>query len=192
MHTKSFNEFVNESVNKFKIFQDLDGCLSDLDLSFSNLKENSEKLSLEEYTDKFGASKAWGLISKYGEPFWSEMPWMPDGKKLWNYVSKYKPTILTSPARDPKCYSGKIKWVQKNLGLGLDPNSIVIHNDVDWDPSKTEVILNSQKYKFCKDSNWILIDDNLEKLNKWKDAGGIAIHHTSAESTIEKLKKLGL
>jgi hypothetical protein len=40
--------------------------------------------------------------------------------------------------------------------------------------------------------NRILIDDMEQTINEWNAAGGIGIHHTSADNTISQLKKLGL
>ena len=41
-------------------------------------------------------------------------------------------------------------------------------------------------------ANSILIDDMQKNIDQWRAAGGIGILHTSAASTIEQLKKLGL
>ena len=38
--------------------------------------------------------KFWELIDGIGAQFWSEMPWMQDGKQLWAHISKYKHTLL--------------------------------------------------------------------------------------------------
>jgi hypothetical protein len=38
--------------------------------------------------------------------------------------------------------------------------------------------------------NAILIDDNAKVCQEWRESGGIAIHHRTAERTIEKLKEL--
>ena len=40
--------------------------------------------------------------------------------------------------------------------------------------------------------NAILIDDRKDNIEQWIEAGGIGIHHTSTNSTIKKLQKLGL
>ena len=40
--------------------------------------------------------------------------------------------------------------------------------------------------------NAILIDDRQDTIDAWNAGGGIGIHHTSAASTIKKLKELGL
>jgi hypothetical protein len=37
----------------------------------------------------------------------------------------------------------------------------------------------------------ILIDDLSKNCKRWTDAGGIAVHHTSAADSILKLKALG-
>ena len=34
-----------------------------------------------------------GEIIKRTPRFWSDMPWMPRGKQLWNYIKQYNPHI---------------------------------------------------------------------------------------------------
>jgi hypothetical protein len=55
------------------------------------------------------------------------------------------------------------------------------------------LILRSAKHKkdFAGPNN-ILIDDRVDNINGWIEAGGIGILHTSAEDTIKQLNKLGL
>ena len=59
--------------------------------------------------------------------------------------------------------------------------------------SGTKLILRSadRKQEFAT-SDTILIDDRADNIQRWKDAGGIGIHHTSAENTIKQLQDLGL
>lgn len=45
------------------------------------------------------------------------------------------------------------------------------------------------KHLRCRPGD-ILIDDRYRNCQMWTSMGGLAIHHTSAESTIEKLKEL--
>ena len=40
--------------------------------------------------------------------------------------------------------------------------------------------------------NAILIDDREDNIERWIEAGGIGIRHTSTASTIKQLKQLGL
>jgi hypothetical protein len=53
--------------------------------------------------------------------------------------------------------------------------------------------LRSAKHKkdFAGPKN-ILIDDRLDNIQGWRDAGGIGIHHVNAKHTIDQLKVLGL
>lgn len=144
---------------------------------------------MEGFEEKYGKSAFWSAAEKAGEKFWSEMPWMPDGQELWNYVQKYNPTILSAPSRDPSCITGKIKWLKNNVKL---PNyDVQTKGKHGWD-GHSKIILNSDKYRYCSGPNDILIDDTPKKIDKWLNAGGIGILHKSAAETIAKLKELGL
>ena len=55
------------------------------------------------------------------------------------------------------------------------------------------LILRSAKHK--KDfagPNCILIDDRIDNIQGWRDAGGIGIHHINTKHTIDQLKVLDL
>ena len=53
------------------------------------------------------------------------------------------------------------------------------------------VMNNDKKQEFATPES-ILIDDREQNIQQWRQAGGIAIHHTSANDTIEQLKQLNL
>jgi len=157
-------------VSQYKIYCDMDGVLCDFNRRF----EQFGGMSPKEYETKNGVKKFWELISNVGEQFWSGIPWMQDGKQLWTYISKYKPSLLSSPSKDSSSRYGKSLWVNKNL-----PN--------------TKLILAERKNKqnYSK-KNRILIDDMPNTINEWNAKGGIGILHTSTENTINELKSLGL
>lgn len=149
----------------------MDGVLCDFDRRF----EQFGGMLPSEYESKYGTKKFWELIDdKVGYTFWSKMPWMSDGKSLWEYISKYKPALLSAPSRKASSRYGKRLWVNENL-----PGTKLIlaqrHNKQDY----------SKK-------NRILIDDRPDTIAEWNSHGGIGILHTSAANTIEKLKELGL
>jgi hypothetical protein len=177
-----------ENETKYQIFQDLDGCLCDLESHFRNL--SGENLGPKEYQEKYGKDAFWKKMESFGEEFWSEMPWMPDGKELWDYIKNQNPTILSAPSRDPKSVSGKMKWIEKNLPE-LANNRLQTKCKNGWD-GVSKIILNPDKYRYVRGPNDILIDDTPEKINKWIQAGGTGILHTSAKHTIQMLKELGL
>jgi hypothetical protein len=99
---------------------------------------------------------------------------MKDGKRLWKYIEKHNPELLSAPSRQPDSRVAKHDWVNKEL-LGV------------------HLILRSAKHKkdFATPKS-ILIDDRLDNIQGWREAGGIGIHHVSAKHTIDQLKVLGL
>ena len=113
------------------------------------------------------------------EDFWANLPWQPGGKQLWSYIRQFDPDILTSPmdkAGKTESLSGKLTWVEKNLGL--DVNKVNFAHD---------------KYKFAVSPEGkpnILIDDFKTKVEPFTDAGGIGILHISVDNTIKLLELL--
>ena len=142
----------------------------------------AEDLAKYSPTNVKAASKLMYLLLEDDEEFWANLSWMPQGKKLWNFISQYNPTILTSPMdKRGKLGSlrGKEKWIKKNLGLANIRGLIFEHD----------------KYKHALDSKAgepnVLIDDFLSKVEPWREHGGHGIHHTGdATQTIESLKEL--
>jgi hypothetical protein len=157
---------------KYTIYSDMDGVLTDFD---SRFKEFSKGIAPKDYENKFGIKKFWNLVDEIGGvDFWANMDWMSDGKEYWNYISKYDPIILTAPSMNPVSRFGKRQWRDGNLP-GV----------------KMKMASARNKPNYSK-RNSILIDDRKDTIDAWNAAGGIGIHHTSAASTIEKLKELGL
>jgi FMN phosphatase YigB (HAD superfamily) len=155
-------------MSKYKIYCDMDGVLVDFDKGY--LKLTGNQLDGEHRSD----TDFWDPINKAGYDFWINLDWMPDGKRLWKYIEKYNPQLLSAPSRQEDSRVAKLDWVYKEL-----PN--------------THLILRSAKHK--KDfagPNCILIDDRIDNIQGWRDAGGIAIHHVSTKHTIDQLKVLDL
>ena len=62
--------------------------------------------------------------------FWEDLPWMSDGKTLWNFIRPYKPDLLSAYTnRDSNCKPGKLKWASKNLGLGVNRVNLVMRSE---------------------------------------------------------------
>ena len=162
-----------ESEKKYTIYCDMDGVLSDFDKQLEIYTGIKNGRSWEK---KHGTPAFWDEIDVGGLKFWSEMPWMSDGKKLWSYLKGRKNlSILSAPARTlPNSVNGKYIWCKKNLG-----NVRVILRQAD------------EKQQFAA-PNSILIDDYERNISQWKAKGGIPILHKNAADTISQLKKLGL
>jgi phosphopantetheine adenylyltransferase len=151
----------------YKIYCDMDGVLVDFDKGYEEL--TGAKASFDTPKEEF-----WEPISKAGAAFWIKLQWMPDGKQLWNYIKPYNPDLLSAPSREESSKIGKFTWVKRNL------------------PGTKLILRSAERKQEFATPNSILIDDRADNIQRWKDAGGIGIHHTSAADTIQQLKDLGL
>lgn len=164
----SLKELIVEQID-YDIYCDLDGVLVDFNGGYKELTGMNTKKAT-----KLPLSDFWEPIDKAGESWWTELNWMSDGKKLWSYIKKYSPTILSAPSRNESSKIGKRKWVKKNIG------------------SVNLILVPSYEKKNYSSKNSILIDDTLKNINEWERSGGIAIHHKSTQSTLKMLKQLGI
>ena len=161
----------NPGGGKYTIYCDMDGVLCDFDKRFM---EFSNGIPPSEYESKFGKKAFWELISKKGVGFWVGIPWMSDGKQLWDYIKPYNPSLLSAPSSEESSRLGKRLWVRNNI-----PGTKLILRQAE------------QKQEFAN-PNAILIDDRTSNIQQWIDKGGIGILHTSADETIKQLKEYGL
>lgn len=153
---------------KYTIYCDLDGVLSDFNFPF----EKYVKMPSRIFKDKHGEDAMWGKINEI-DHFWLKMPLMKNANILWNYIKKYKPILLTTPAESVKqCKQDKLDWVKEKLG-------------------NYKVIFEKNKEKYATE-NSILIDDREDNIADWKSRGGIGILFKNAMQVISKLKELGL
>jgi len=152
----------------YKIYCDMDGVLVDFNKGYYEL--TGVDLEGRHLND----TNFWDPINKAGYDFWINLEWMLDGKKLWSYIEKYGPELLSAPSRQNDSRVAKHDWVERELpGVHL--------------------ILRSAKHK--KDfasKNHILIDDRVDNIMDWVGAGGVGILHKNTEDTILQLKDLGL
>ena len=163
---KTINSFLFEmTLQTYKFYVDMDGVITDFDGEFKKFGKGTQY----EYEDR--QEEFFKILTSGGEKFWSEMKWKKDGKKLWNFIKKYNPIILSAPTRHISSKTGKIKWIKRELG------------------STQQYILDKDKFKYA-DKNSILIDDKTDKIESWRKYEGIGILHTSAEDTIEQILEL--
>lgn len=179
-------EDLNPDLKKYRLYCDMDGVLSDFREQFDHLFG----MTPDEAKDRFGAAGFWDKIHNQGKGFWATMPWTPGGQKLWSAISKYNPTLLTAPPREPG-------------GYGLDPASM--NGKKSWakshlSPAPAGVTFRSAKNKVtiaqrdvAEGLIPILIDDKESTIEAWNAAGGIAFHHPEngdPSPVIKKIKEL--
>ena len=157
----------------YKIYCDMDGVLTNFESRF----EHFSGMHPQEYEKKYGAEQFWHLIdTKIGVRFWVGMDWMPEGKKLWDFIKPYKPDLLTSPSRHNSSRLGKQLWAKNNL----NPKPKVI------------MAYSADKQRYSNE-NSILIDDKKSNVNEWAARGGIAIRckDGDVDHVITKLTEIG-
>ena len=161
-----FEEDVKEKAD-YKIYCDMDGVIADFDKGYKEL--TGREASFDTPKEEF-----WAPIQKAGAEFWIKLQWMPDGKQLWEFIKPYNPQLLSAPSRDESSKIGKFVWVKRNV------------------PGTKLILRSAERKQEFATPNSILIDDRADNIQRWKDAGGVGIHHTSAADTIQQLKDLGL
>jgi 5'(3')-deoxyribonucleotidase len=161
---------------KYLIFCDMDGVLVDFDKGYKEATGMSTQ-----HANSQGKNEFWEILKRSLKEkelteydYWVNLPWMPDGQTLWNYIKQYSPYILTAPSRDPGSRQGKREWVERLDGM------------------KNIYFRKAQSKPDFSGKNRILIDDRADTIEAWRSKGGIGIYHTSTPDTIKQLKDLGL
>jgi len=160
-------EEADASKGDYKIYCDMDGVIVDFDKGYKELTGRNASFDIPK-------EEFWEPISKAGAPFWIKLKWMPDGKQLWDYIKGYNPDLLSAPSREESSKMGKRIWVKREV------------------PGAKLILRSAERKQEFATPNSILIDDRADNIQRWKDAGGIGIVHTSAADTIQQLKDLGL
>ena len=150
-----------------RLFVDMDGVLADFD--------TGHELVFGVRADKMTDNVDWTAVRNVPD-FYLNLPPMWDMARLWGYIRRYQPIVLTGvPSAVPEASDNKIAWVRKYLGH---------HVEVRCCRSKDKC-LHAQPGD-------ILIDDWEKYRGRWIAEGGTWITHRSAEETIQKLYSLEL
>lgn len=149
-----------------KYYVDMDGVLTNWDaavrtIGIEPLPEDAPAAERQAMYDR---------IEEAGEAFWANMEWMPGAQALWNTLQPLRPTLLSSPGLFTYAPSGKQRWVAKHI-------------------PGTPLFLENDKFRYAE-RDAVLIDDNTHNIGGWQEAGGIGIHHTSPDTTLQALKKI--
>jgi len=165
---------LDEKVSK----DDLPDIYCDMDMVLCDFMKGADKAVGEPfiYADR---ETRWKKISNT-KGFWEGLDWYPGGKRLYSFIAKYDPHILSAySTKDANSRRGKLKWLAKNTKVPRGKTHLVLRED-------------KQKYAVNRDgSSNILIDDYIKNIKEFNAKGGIGIHHTDTGKTIRELKNLG-
>tara|TARA_B100000029_G_scaffold13007_1_gene13598 strand:- start:1808 stop:2329 length:522 start_codon:yes stop_codon:yes gene_type:complete len=169
---KSFKEFLEEEKKKsYQIYCDMDGVLVDFIEGVKielDLKRDPNQKEIDTFLSTLAGSS---------KEFWSELPWMSDGKKLWDTLKDLNTEILSACPNNcklqPSVKIGKKMWCRENLKISQGIN----------------ITTRKGKLRFVGEKT-ILIDDFRKNTKAWEAKGGIAIYHRNARATLVELKKI--
>jgi hypothetical protein len=155
-----------------RIYVDCDGVLADFDTHF----EDHIGLKSSHYESTHGSKRFWETIQHEFDQFFYHLPKMPDAVELMSILKSYgfRPIILTGCPRGDWSRVQKLKWGEKHF-----PGIPMI------------TCISANKRDYCHPGD-VLIDDMLTHRQKWVDAGGVYIHHTSAKNSIMLLQEEGI
>ncbi|MFW6368323.1 MAG: hypothetical protein ACOCZ9_01175 [Spirochaetota bacterium] len=157
---------------EYQLFVDLDGVLCDFDRAVSALFGRPPK--------DLQPREMWSRLA-HTPGFYTNLPWMPDGHELWNFVRPLQPTILTGLPRGTWAEPQKREWCRRELGENVPVITCMARE-------KTE----KAKAAVHPGQRMILIDDRESNGERWEAEGGIFILHESASKSIQALRALGL
>ena len=138
------------------IYCDMDGVLCDFNKGIANMFKLKSRdpskpnimgmYGYENVNDWLSApndAQKWEPVSQY-KMFWPTLPWTPGGMKLWSFIRKFNPHILSAYTPfDKNCIRGKQLWLQRNLKL--------------TDKERIHIVRRDQKRAYAKGN--VLIDD---------------------------------
>jgi hypothetical protein len=148
-----------------KLFLDLDGVLADFDHGVERVTgKRPEQLRVGEM---------WRALARESR-FFETLEFMHDAELLWLFCKPFHPTILTGLPLGTWAPEQKRRWVARMLG-GEVPVITCMSRD---------------KARYSGPGH-VLVDDRETSRAGWVEKGGDFILHTSAETSITELRRLG-
>lgn len=164
-----------------KIYFDMDGVLADFDRGVKEL------IGIEPAPDQTKRDAAfdealWGGMKKITN-FYDLLFPCEGAVGMFNTVyDKYQNrceilTGIPKPKREIfTAAEDKIKWVRRLLSKDVVVNTVY----------------RAEKQQYCLGKEYVLVDDHPINCKEWAEAGGTAVLHKNAQSTLAELKRLGV
>jgi len=152
-----------------QLYLDCDGVLADFDRGATELLGMPPR----QFEKRRGIGAFWREIARHPD-FYGSLPLMPDAMLLFDAVRHLDPVILTGLPRGTWAAPQKVRWAAEHF-----PGTRIL------------TVMAVDKRDHAQQGD-ILIDDQLKHAHLWEEVGGIFIHHLDAETTIARLKHLGV
>lgn len=153
-----------------QIFLDCDGVLADFDRAAEQLFQQNSR----DAEAALGTRAFWSRIHGCGN-FYRNLPLLPDAMRLYESIAHLNPVILTGCPAGGWAEPQKVEWAAHHF-----PGVPII------------TCRSREKCRFLRSRGDILVDDYLKYQSLWEEAGGIFVHHRTADESIQHLAKLGL
>lgn len=160
---------MGETAEKPQLFLDCDGVLAD----FDRAAEQIFGIGSYEAQARLGQQRFWRTLRRH-ENFYGSLPLLPDARQLFGAVAHLRPVILTGCPLGGWAEAQKQGWAAEHF------------------PGTRIITCMARQKRLHMKSGDVLVDDNQKFRDLWEEVGGIFIHHTSADDSLEELRKLGL
>lgn len=151
-----------------QLFLDMDGVLADFVGHHKTVFGYCPDRRTDEISD-------WTHVNEHPS-FFRDIPPMPDMTELWDYAKQHNPIILTGVPREVAIATkNKLDWGARHLRPVPEIRGVRAR----------------EKYLHAKPGD-VIVDDWEKYKDLWIKAGGVWITHTSAVSSIQQLRALGL
>jgi hypothetical protein len=148
-----------------QLYLDCDGVLADFDHGATAILG----LPPKQFEKRHGLGKFWQKLAQAPD-FYFHLPLLPDAMTLFDAVKHLDPIILTGLPRGNWAADQKMRWAEKHF-----PGVRMI------------TCMARDKRDHAKEGD-VLVDDNDKFRHLWEGAGGIFVHHKSAQGTLAELE----
>ncbi len=170
MNTHFSKEDIYQLKKHYKLFLDLDGVIADFDSGVYSI--------FGKFPKNLHVPFMWSRLAKTPD-FYNTLPWMIDGRILWNGLKDFDPVILTGIPRGKWAIPQKIAWCARELGREYK----IITCFTREKPERAGEI--------CEEGLIPVLIDDRDKIQKeWQEMGGIFIQHYSASESLEAVNAL--
>ncbi|WIW90237.1 hypothetical protein K3M67_19500 (plasmid) [Sphingobium sp. V4] len=152
-----------------QLYLDCDGVLADFDRAATDLLGMPPRA----FQKRRGKGAFWRELARHPD-FYGTLPLMPDAMRLFKAVRHLDPIILTGLPLGKWAAPQKVRWAAEHF-----PGVKIL------------TVMAVDKRNHAQEGD-ILVDDQMKHAHLWEAAGGIFLHHENAESTLVKLRLLGV
>ncbi len=147
-----------------QLYLDCDGVLADFEKGATALLGMGPRA----FEHRHGLGKFWQKLASAPD-FYFSLPLMPDAMQLFDAVKHLDPIILTGLPRGNWAADQKMRWAAEHF------------------PGVRMITCMARDKRNHAGRGDVLVDDTIKHAHLWEGAGGVFIHHKSAEESLREL-----